>query len=52
MVDDYMAGKIPLDALITETIALDDINKAFDNMHTGKGFGTNLEIFSLFNLLY
>lgn len=35
-VDDYMNGKIELDAMVTHTMPLDDINKAFDLMHEGK----------------
>jgi S-(hydroxymethyl)glutathione dehydrogenase/alcohol dehydrogenase len=35
MVDWYMDGKIAIDPLITHTMPLDDINKAFDLMHAG-----------------
>jgi S-(hydroxymethyl)glutathione dehydrogenase/alcohol dehydrogenase len=35
-VDDYMAGKIELDSLVTHTMPLEDINRAFDLMHEGK----------------
>ncbi len=35
-VDDYMAGKIELDKLVTHTMPLEDINRAFDLMHEGK----------------
>lgn len=35
-VDDYMQGKIHLDDLVTFTMPLEDINKAFDYMHEGK----------------
>ena len=35
-VDNYMAGKIELDKLVTHTMPLEDINKAFDLMHEGK----------------
>jgi S-(hydroxymethyl)glutathione dehydrogenase / alcohol dehydrogenase len=31
-----MAGKIEIDPMITHTMPLDDINKAFDLMHEGK----------------
>jgi len=31
-----MDGKIEIDPMITNTFALDDINKAFDLMHEGK----------------
>ena len=36
IVDWYMDGKINIDDLITHTMALDDINNAFDLMHAGK----------------
>ncbi len=36
IVDWYMEGKINIDDLITHTMPLDDINKAFDLMHEGK----------------
>jgi S-(hydroxymethyl)glutathione dehydrogenase/alcohol dehydrogenase len=35
-VDNYMAGKIELDKLVTHTMPLEDINRAFDLMHEGK----------------
>ena len=35
IVDWYMDGKIEIDPLITHTLALDDINSAFDLMHAG-----------------
>jgi S-(hydroxymethyl)glutathione dehydrogenase/alcohol dehydrogenase len=35
-VDDYMQGKIKIDEMITYTMPLADINKAFDYMHEGK----------------
>lgn len=35
-VDNYMNGKINLDDLVTYTMPLEDINKAFDYMHEGK----------------
>ncbi len=31
-----MNGKIEIDPMITHTMPLDDINKAFDLMHEGK----------------
>jgi S-(hydroxymethyl)glutathione dehydrogenase/alcohol dehydrogenase len=31
-----MQGKIEIDTMITHTMPLDDINKAFDLMHAGK----------------
>ncbi|HEY8351193.1 MAG TPA: S-(hydroxymethyl)glutathione dehydrogenase/class III alcohol dehydrogenase [Sphingomonadales bacterium] len=36
IVDWYMDGKIRIDELITHTMPLEDINKAFDLMHEGK----------------
>lgn len=36
IVDWYMDGKINIDDLITHTLPLDDINKAFDLMHSGE----------------
>ena len=36
IVDWYMEGKINIDDMITHTMPLDDINKAFDLMHEGK----------------
>ena len=36
IVDWYMDGKINIDDLITHTMALDDINDAFDLMHSGE----------------
>ncbi|MGI9332815.1 MAG: S-(hydroxymethyl)glutathione dehydrogenase/class III alcohol dehydrogenase [Gammaproteobacteria bacterium] len=36
IVDWYMEGKINIDDLITHTLALDEINNAFDLMHEGK----------------
>ncbi|MCB9616581.1 MAG: S-(hydroxymethyl)glutathione dehydrogenase/class III alcohol dehydrogenase [Sandaracinus sp.] len=35
-VDWYMDGKIELDALVTHTMPLEDINRAFDLMHHGE----------------
>jgi S-(hydroxymethyl)glutathione dehydrogenase/alcohol dehydrogenase len=35
-VDRYMDGRIKLDEMITATMPLDDINRAFDLMHEGK----------------
>jgi S-(hydroxymethyl)glutathione dehydrogenase/alcohol dehydrogenase len=34
--DWYMQGKINIDDLITHTMPLNDINKAFDLMHSGE----------------
>jgi S-(hydroxymethyl)glutathione dehydrogenase/alcohol dehydrogenase len=36
MVKQYMDGKIEIDSMITHTMGLEDINKAFDLMHEGK----------------
>ncbi|MEM7379060.1 MAG: zinc-binding dehydrogenase, partial [Pseudomonadota bacterium] len=36
MVDQYMAGEINLDMMVTHTMGLEDINSAFDLMHEGK----------------
>lgn len=36
MVDQYMDGKIKLDALITGTFKLEEINSAFDALHEGQ----------------
>jgi S-(hydroxymethyl)glutathione dehydrogenase/alcohol dehydrogenase len=36
IVDWYMDGKINIDDLITHTMPLDDINRAFDLMHSGE----------------
>ena len=35
MVVQYMAGEINVDSMITHTMGLEDINKAFDLMHEG-----------------
>lgn len=35
LVDNYMQGQIKVDEMITHTMGLDDINKAFDLMHDG-----------------
>jgi len=35
-VDNYMAGKINIDDMVTHTMSLEDINKAFDLMHAGE----------------
>ncbi len=35
MVDQYMSGEIKVDEMITHTMGLEDINKAFDLMHEG-----------------
>jgi len=35
-VDRYMNGEIELDSMVTHTMGLEDINKAFDLMHSGE----------------
>jgi S-(hydroxymethyl)glutathione dehydrogenase/alcohol dehydrogenase len=35
-VDQYMAGEINIDDMVTHTMGLDDINRAFDLMHEGE----------------
>ena len=35
-VENYMNGKIQIDPMVTHTMGLEDINKAFDLMHEGK----------------
>jgi S-(hydroxymethyl)glutathione dehydrogenase/alcohol dehydrogenase len=35
-VNDYMAGKIKIDEMITYTLPLTEINKAFEHMHHGR----------------
>ena len=35
-VDNYMQGKINIDDLVTFTMPIEEINKAFDYMHEGK----------------
>lgn len=36
IVDWYMEGKIQIDPMITHTMPLEDINKGFELMNTGK----------------
>src|SRR3990170_10503 len=36
LVDLYLQGRLDLDAFVTETIALDDVEPAFDKMHRGE----------------
>ena len=35
-VENYLAGKIKVDEMVTHTMPLEDINKAFDLMHEGE----------------
>lgn len=39
IVDWYMEGKIRIDEMITHTMPLQDINRAFDLMHSGSPSG-------------
>ncbi len=43
IVDWYMDGRINIDSLITHTMPLEDINKAFDLMHEGKSIRSIVE---------
>ncbi|TBZ26013.1 S-(hydroxymethyl)glutathione dehydrogenase, partial [Rhizobium leguminosarum bv. viciae] len=36
IVEWYMQGKIQIDPMITHTMPLEDINKGFELMHSGK----------------
>jgi S-(hydroxymethyl)glutathione dehydrogenase/alcohol dehydrogenase len=45
-VDGYMAGEIKVDEMITHTLPLDDINRAFDLMHEGESIRSVID-FSL-----
>jgi S-(hydroxymethyl)glutathione dehydrogenase/alcohol dehydrogenase len=40
LVDNYMQGQIKVDEMITHTMGLEDINKAFDLMHEGVSIRT------------
>lgn len=42
-VDDYLQGRIEIDSMVTYTMGLDDINKAFDLMHDGKAIRSVIE---------
>lgn len=35
-VDRYMSGEIELDKMVTHTMPIEDINRAFDLMHSGE----------------
>ncbi|AOR36520.1 S-(hydroxymethyl)mycothiol dehydrogenase [Streptomyces fodineus] len=35
LIDLHLQGRLPLDAFVTETIALDEVEKAFERMHHG-----------------
>ena len=43
IVDMYMDGRIDIDSLITHTMPLEDINKAFDLMHKGESIRSVVE---------
>ncbi len=36
LIDLYLQGRLDLDAFVTETIALDDVEKAVERMHGGE----------------
>ena len=36
LIDLYLQGRLDLDAFVTETIGLDEVEKAFDRMHSGE----------------
>lgn len=42
-VEEYLAGKIEIDQMVTYTMGLEDINKAFDLMHQGKAIRSVIE---------
>lgn len=42
-VDEYLAGKIEIDQMVTYTMGLEDINRAFDLMHEGKAIRSVIE---------
>jgi S-(hydroxymethyl)glutathione dehydrogenase/alcohol dehydrogenase len=44
LVDWYMEGRIHIDPLVTHTMKLDDINRAFDLMHEGKSIRSVVQI--------
>ncbi|MEV5958505.1 zinc-binding dehydrogenase, partial [Streptomyces sp. NPDC051987] len=35
LIDLHLQGRLPLDAFVTETIQLDEVEKAFERMHQG-----------------
>ena len=43
MVEQYLDGAIKVDEMVTHTMPLDDINKAFDLMHEGKSIRSVIE---------
>ena len=36
LVDEYMEGKVKVDEFITHNVKYDEINKAFDLLHSGE----------------
>ncbi|PCJ21982.1 MAG: S-(hydroxymethyl)glutathione dehydrogenase/class III alcohol dehydrogenase [Gammaproteobacteria bacterium] len=42
-VEKYLAGEIKVDEMVTHTLALEDINQAFDLMHEGKSIRSVIE---------
>ncbi|WP_204378448.1 S-(hydroxymethyl)glutathione dehydrogenase/class III alcohol dehydrogenase [Agaribacterium haliotis] len=42
-VEQYMSGEIKIDPMVTYTMGLEDINKAFDLMHDGKAIRSVIE---------
>ncbi|WGW10591.1 Zn-dependent alcohol dehydrogenase [Saxibacter everestensis] len=43
IIDLYMEGLVDLDSMITDRIALDDVNEAFDEMRQGRGIRSVIE---------
>jgi len=43
-VDRYMSGEIEIDALVTGTVPLEEINRAFDLMHRGQAIRTVVDL--------
>ncbi len=36
LIDLYLQGRLPLEKFVSETIGLDDVEAAFDKMHSGE----------------
>jgi S-(hydroxymethyl)mycothiol dehydrogenase len=36
LVELYLQGRLPLDRFVTETIGIDDVERAFERMHRGE----------------
>ena len=45
LVDLYLQGRLDLDAFVTETIGLDDVEEAFDKMHAGEVLRSVVELY-------